>query len=83
MSHLLHYLPTTLIDGELIEYKLIKYQQDYIIHLIKLLINNIRKNINIDINLEHSHDLVEKLGKIECDFKKQQNEFNNIYIHKL
>ena len=79
MSHLLHYLPTTLIDGELIEYKLIKYQQDYIIHLIKLLINNIRKNIN----LEHSQDLVEKLGKIECDFKKQQNEFNKIYIHKL
>lgn len=79
MSHLLHYLPTTLIDSELIEYKLIKYQQDYILHLIKLLINNIRKNINI----EHSHDLVEKLGKIECDFKKQQNEFNKIYIHKL
>ena len=79
MSHLLHYLPTTLIDGELIEYKLIKYQQDYILYLIKLLINNINKNINI----EHSHDLVEKLGKIECDFKKQQNEFNNIYIHKL
>ena len=45
MSHLLHYLPMTLANNELTHYKLVKYQQDYIFHLIKLLRDKIRTHI--------------------------------------
>jgi hypothetical protein len=45
MSHLLHYLPTTLVNNELIEYNLVKYQHDYILHLFKLLKDKIKTHI--------------------------------------
>jgi len=45
MSHLLHYLPTTLANNELTHYKLVKYQHDYIFNLIKLLRDKIRTHI--------------------------------------
>lgn len=45
MSHLLHYLPSTLANNELTHYKIVKYQHDYIFHLIKLLRDKIRTHI--------------------------------------
>ena len=51
MSHLLHYLPTTLADNELTHYKLVKHQHDYIFHLIKLLRDKIKTHMSTEESL--------------------------------
>jgi len=51
MSHLLHYLPTTIANNELTHYKLVKYQHDYIFHLIKLLRDKIKTHMSTEESL--------------------------------
>ena len=96
MSHLLHYLPTTLANNELTHYKLVKYQHDYIFHLIKLLRDKIKTHIlteeslmnyksvttNNEMLINHN-DLLEKLYSIEEDFETHIKLYNNFHIHKL
>tara|TARA_B100001109_G_C18746693_1_gene419313 strand:+ start:598 stop:885 length:288 start_codon:yes stop_codon:yes gene_type:complete len=95
MSHLLHYLPTTLANNELTHYKLVKYQHDYIFHLIKLLRDKIRTHISTEeslINYKNEttneilinhNDLLEKLDSIKEEFKTHIKLYDNFHNHKL
>ena len=94
MSHLLHYLPTTLANNELTHYKLVKYQHDYIFHLINLLRDKIKTHMsteeslmnyknettNNEILINHN-DLLEKLDSIKGEVETHIKLYDN--IHKL
>ena len=93
MSHLLHYLPTTLANNELTHYKLVKYQHDYILYLIKLLKDKIRTHIlteeslmnyknettNNEMLIKHKEKHNDLLEKFETHIKL----YDNFHIHKL
>lgn len=68
MSHLLHYLPTTLSNNELTHYNLVKYQHDYIFHLLKLLRDKIRKHILTEESL--------------MDYRNENNNNEMLIKHK-
>ena len=83
MSHLLHYLPMTLVNNELIEYNLVKYQHDYIFHLFKLLKDKIKTHILTGESLmdyrnekkQDNHISVEsKLNKHKEKHKEKHND---------
>lgn len=93
MSHLLHYLPTSLADNELTHYKLVKYQHDYIFHLFKLLKDKIKTHILTEESLmdyrnekktyKKHNDLLEKLDSIKEEFETHIKLYGNFNIHRL
>lgn len=83
MSHLLHYLPATLANTELTQYRLVKYQHDNIFYLIKRLKDKIKNHIKTEESLMNYRNDIKSELRIDDDELIKHKEKNKVLLEKL